>query len=182
MITDIKINPRVAFVNIADGNIFFDCSPSEARRAINFLKNEKMVEMFKDQKIVVDSLREKILSKPRRACTIKESIISNNANMALSISGLNQYFCEIEKDDLIVDFMFLTAYNYAQIRNWGKTIYDEATNREMLESGVFGHIWTAHLVICNKIKDNFIYLVSVPDKNGNRMIKKFKILDNKLSK
>ena len=79
---------------------------------------------------------------------------------ALSISALNQAFAQVELHDLIVGKVVMHALRYADVRNWGKTVYDEATQKEVLTSGLFGHIWTADIHVSSRVTPTFVYVLA----------------------
>jgi len=70
---------------------------------------------------------------------------------ALSITALNQAFVTVEQHDLIVGKIVMHPLRYGDVRNWGKTVYDEATTKEVLTTGLFGHIWTADIHVSSRM-------------------------------
>lgn len=68
----------------------------------------------------------------------------------LSLNALNQCFATIESHDLTVGKIVMHPLRYADVRNWGKTVYDEATTKEVLTTGLFGHIYTADIHVSSK--------------------------------
>lgn len=79
---------------------------------------------------------------------------------ALSISALNQAFAQVEQHDLTVGKIVMHALRYADVRNWGKTVYDEATQKEVLTSGLFGHIWTADIHVSSRVNSSYVYVLA----------------------
>ena len=79
---------------------------------------------------------------------------------ALSITALNQAFASVEQHDLTVGKIVLHALRYADIRNWGKTVYDEATQKEVLTTGLFGHIWTADIHVSSRVPVATVYVLA----------------------
>jgi hypothetical protein len=79
---------------------------------------------------------------------------------ALSISALNQAFATIEQHDLTVGKIVCHALRYADIRNWGKTVYDEATQKEVLTTGLFGHIWTADIHVSSRVPTTTVFVLA----------------------
>ena len=79
---------------------------------------------------------------------------------ALSISALNQAFAQVELHDLTVGKVVMHALRYADVRNWGKTVYDEATQKEVLTSGLFGHIWTADIHVSSRVTPTYVYILA----------------------
>ena len=79
---------------------------------------------------------------------------------ALSVSALNQAFATIEQHDLTVGKVVCHALRYADIRNWGKTVYDEATQKEVLTTGLFGHIWTADIHVSSRVPTTTVFVLA----------------------
>lgn len=85
---------------------------------------------------------------------------------ALTLSALNQAFATVESHDLTVAKIVMHAQRYADVRNWGKTVYDEATQREVLTSGLFGHIWTADIHVSSRMPTNTVLVLAPADYVG----------------
>jgi len=79
---------------------------------------------------------------------------------ALTITALNQAFATIEQHDLTVAKIVCHAQRYADIRAWGKDVYDEATQREVLTTGLFGHLWTADIHVSSRMPTTDVYLLA----------------------
>jgi len=79
---------------------------------------------------------------------------------ALSLNALNQAFATIEQHDLTVGKIVMHALRYADVRNWGKTVYDEATQKEVLTTGLFGHIFTADIHVSSKMPTDQVILLA----------------------
>jgi len=79
---------------------------------------------------------------------------------ALTITALNQAFSTVEQHDLTVGKVVLHAFRYADIRNWGKTVYDEATTKEVLTTGLFGHIWTADIHVSSRMPTATVFVLA----------------------
>lgn len=85
---------------------------------------------------------------------------------ALTLTALNQAFATIESHDLTVAKIVMHAQRYADVRNFGKTVYDEATQREVLTSGLFGHLWTADIHVSSRMPTNTVLLLAPADYVG----------------
>jgi len=79
---------------------------------------------------------------------------------ALTLAALNSAFAAVESHDLTVAKIVCHAQRYADIRNFGKTVYDEATQREVLTSGLFGHLWTADIHVSSKMPTNTVLVIA----------------------
>jgi len=85
---------------------------------------------------------------------------------ALTITALNQAFAAIEEHDLTVAKIIMHAQRYADVRNFGKNVFDEATTREVLVSGLFGHLWTADIHVSSRMPTNKALLFAPADNVG----------------
>jgi hypothetical protein len=85
---------------------------------------------------------------------------------ALTLTALNQAFATIEAHDLTVAKIVMHAQRYADVRGFGKTVYDEATQREVLTSGLFGHLFTADIHVSSKMPQTTVMLLAPADYVG----------------
>lgn len=85
---------------------------------------------------------------------------------ALTLTALNQAFATIEAHDLTVAKIVMHAQRYADVRNFGKTVFDEATQREVLTSGLFGHLWTADIHVSSRMPTTTVMLLAPADYVG----------------
>lgn len=85
---------------------------------------------------------------------------------ALTLTALNQCFATIEAHDLTVAKIVMHAQRYADVRGFGKTVYDEATQREVLTSGLFGHLFTADIHVSSKMPTTTVMLLAPADYVG----------------
>jgi hypothetical protein len=85
---------------------------------------------------------------------------------ALTLTALNQAFATVESHDLTVAKIVMHAQRYADIRALGKTVYDEATQREVLTSGLFGHLWTADIHVSSRMPTTTVLIVAPADYVG----------------
>lgn len=79
---------------------------------------------------------------------------------ALTVNALNLAFATIEQHDLTVGKIVCHALRYADIRNFGKTVYDEATQKEVLTTGLFGHMFTADIHVSSRCPTDTVYLLA----------------------
>ncbi len=79
---------------------------------------------------------------------------------ALTVNALNQAFATIEQHDLTVGKIVMHALRYADVRNWGKTVYDEATTKEVLTTGLFGHLYTADIHVSSRCPTNTVLVLA----------------------
>jgi len=84
----------------------------------------------------------------------------------LSPASLNTAFRFIEQHDLVATKIVVHANQYSAIRVFGKEFYDEATTREILTSGLFGHLWTADIHVSSRMDPDTVLIVASPDTVG----------------
>lgn len=81
----------------------------------------------------------------------------------LTRAALTKAFQEIEKHDLVVTKIVMNASQFADIRAWGQNEFDPVTQHEVLQTGLFGHIWTADILISKKVPANTVYVLADPE-------------------
>lgn len=119
-LANVEIPARVVFLNLKDSKVFFDCSPAEARAAMEH------VEDFRKKKITLPELKEKVDRMRALVDGCKKRVqIVDNPGSELTINGLNKAFSIVEQQDRRVEGLFMCAKDFASVRNWGKSIYDE---------------------------------------------------------
>jgi len=79
---------------------------------------------------------------------------------ALSLQALNQAFAAVESHDLTVGKVVCHALRYADIRAWGQTVFDQATMKEVLTTGLFGHIFTADIHVSSRVPTTMVYVMA----------------------
>jgi len=100
------------------------------------------------------------------AVTNNGTQIVQNGPAALAPGSLNEAFRMIEQHDLVASKVIVHANIYANIRFFGQNFYDPATTREIITSGLFGHIWTADIHVSSKMDPDTVLVVSSPDTVG----------------
>ena len=85
---------------------------------------------------------------------------------ALSINSLNTAYRLIEQHDLVATKVVLHANQFATIRIFGKDFYDEATQREIITTGLYGHLWTADIHVSSRMNSTLVLVVASPDTVG----------------
>ena len=57
----------------------------------------------------------------------------------------------------------MNAQAFADIRGWDNRDFDPVSQYEVLQTGVFGHIWTADILISKKVPLNTVYVLADPE-------------------
>lgn len=86
----------------------------------------------------------------------------NNPSHAgeLAVATLNYLFSLIEEHDLTIAKIVVHPRQYADIRGWGREVFDEATRRDVLMSGLFGHIFTADIHVSHRVPPGSVYVLA----------------------
>jgi hypothetical protein len=100
------------------------------------------------------------------AADARNSQVVVELGAGLTTAGLNDAFMYIEQHDLVATKIVMHANRYADIRTFGKTFYDEATTREILTTGLYGHLWTADIHVSSRMDNNYVLVVASPDTVG----------------
>ena len=88
-------------------------------------------------------------------------------------------FAVMENHDITVDVMLMNSFRVADVRNFGKTVYDDASRKEIHERGVVAKIFGSEIYACNTLPDNQIIFGSfIPKQNPEHAVFLNVILDN----
>ena len=93
-----------------------------------------------------------------------EQVVQNIGT--LTIASLNTAFRLIEQHDLVAAKIVLHANQYAAIRTFGKDFYDEASQREIITTGLYGHLWTADIHVSSRMDKDTVLVVASPENVG----------------
>ncbi len=84
----------------------------------------------------------------------------------LNTNSLNSAYRLIEENDLVATKVVMHPQQYAAVRNFGKDFYDEATQREIITTGLYGHLWTADIHVSSRMDPSTVLVVASPDTVG----------------
>jgi hypothetical protein len=93
-----------------------------------------------------------------------EQVVQNIGT--LTIASLNTAFRLIEQHDLVAAKIVLHANQYSAIRTFGKDFYDEASQREIITTGLYGHLWTADIHVSSRMDKDTVLVVASPENVG----------------
>ena len=85
---------------------------------------------------------------------------------SLSVSGtlqpenINRALTLIEEHELIGAKIVVHPQRYKDIRTWGKEFYDEATQRDILMTGLYGHLYSADIHVSTMVPKNAVYVTA----------------------
>lgn len=81
----------------------------------------------------------------------------------LQVLAINEAFKFIEQHDLVAAKIVTHAFQYASIRTFGKDFFDEATQREIITTGLYGHLWTADIHVSSRMPSTDVLIVASPE-------------------
>jgi len=84
----------------------------------------------------------------------------------LTPNSVNDAFYFIEQHDLVATKLVMHARQFACVRLFGKDFFDEATQREIITTGLFGHIFTGDIHVSSRMDTNTVLVVASPDTVG----------------
>lgn len=88
---------------------------------------------------------------------------ASDGQTSLDKELLTKAFREVEKNDLVVTKIVMNAGRFADMRGWTSHDLDPVTQHEVLQTGLFGHIWTADILISKKCPVNKVFVLADPE-------------------
>jgi hypothetical protein len=111
-------------------------------RAKDSLQRQEDVEVFKVLNAAVGADHQ---------ISVVGTLQPENLNLALTL---------IEEHELIGAKVVLHPQRYKDIRAWGKGFFDEATQRDILMTGLYGHIYSADIHVSTMVPKNCVYILA----------------------
>jgi hypothetical protein len=111
-------------------------------RAKDSLQRQEDVEVFKVINAAIPA---------DHSISVSGILQAENINLALTL---------IEEHELIGAKIVLAPQRYKDIRGWGKEVYDEATQRDILMTGLYGHIYSADIHVSTMVPKNGVYVLA----------------------
>jgi len=84
----------------------------------------------------------------------------------LTTLAINEAFRLIEQHELVTAKIVVHPNQYASIRTFGKDFYDEATTRQIITTGLYGHLWTADIHVSSRMDTDTVLCVASPETVG----------------
>ena len=88
------------------------------------------------------------------------------ADHSISVSGalqpenLNLALTLIEEHELVGAKIIMHPQRYKDVRIWGKEFFDEATQRDILMTGLYGHIYSADIHVSTMVPKNSVFVLA----------------------
>lgn len=101
------------------------------------------------------------------ACTGTAAVNAvTSSPSGLTRLALTEAFQQIERHDLVVSTILMNAQEFADMRVWGQNEFDPVTQREVLQTGLYGHLWTADILISRRVPPGSVYLLADKEFTG----------------
>ena len=107
--------------------------------------------------------RERALQTLKDAQLLGEKAIRFGYNI-LTHARMRQLFQPIHARDEIVDRAWFNHHNFCDLLKWGvESGFDPESQREALQRGVYGTLWTTEIRVSKKIPQGLAYLIGSND-------------------
>lgn len=84
----------------------------------------------------------------------------------LTVQSLNTAMKLVEQHDLVASKIVMHSNQYASVRLFGKDFFDEATQREVITTGLYGRFFTCDIHVSSRMDRNGVLVLSSPDTVG----------------
>lgn len=111
-------------------------------RAKDSLQRQEDVEIFKVINAAIPA---------DHSISVSGTLQPENINLALTL---------IEEHELIGAKIVMHPQRYKDVRVWGKDFFDEATQRDILMTGLYGHIYSADIHVSTMVPKNAVYVLA----------------------
>lgn len=88
------------------------------------------------------------------------------ADQTISVAGtvqleqVNLALTLIEEHELIGAKIVVPPARYKDFRGWGPDVYDQATQRDILQTGLYGHLYTADIHLSTMVPKNCVFIMA----------------------
>lgn len=97
------------------------------------------------------------------ASTIENNAVAFAGAAGVSRNTLNDLVVQVDRWDLVTSKIFMNIEQFADIRKFNSDVFDPVTQREVLQTGLFGHIWTADIIVSRVVPAGTLYAVADPE-------------------
>lgn len=97
------------------------------------------------------------------AATIENTAITFAGGTGISRNTLLDLSTQVDRWDLVTSKFFMNIEQFSNIRKFNSDVFDPVTQREVLQTGLFGHIWTADIIVSKVVPSGTIYAVADPE-------------------
>lgn len=97
------------------------------------------------------------------ASTIENTPVSFASATGVTRNTLNNLVVQVEQWDLVTSKIFMNINQFADIRKFNSDVFDPVTQREVLQTGLFGHIWSADIIVSRVVPSGTLYATADPE-------------------
>ena len=151
-----QIPERVVFHNLKDGNVFFDCSPQEARVAVSAVKTFRDTGYTSELSKEIKDGEALILASTDHA---QDTVQANYTCSHTIADG----FAKVEKNNVRVSHIYMNALNYVDLRKWDRDTLDIETQASILKLGQMATLWGARLIVTRELEQGDIRFLGYDD-------------------
>ena len=102
--------------------------------------------------------------------TVENTRVNLAGGSALTKATLLNIKKQIDRHDLVTSKYFMNINQFTDILGWGSagynaasTEFDPVTQREVLQTGLYGHIWGADMIVSKIVPDGTVYGCAEPE-------------------
>ncbi len=92
--------------------------------------------------------------------TALNHVINSVANGVMQINDVNLAMAKVEYHRLVANKLVMNSNRFADIRAWGKDVFDFVSQREVLLTGVYAKLFGMDIYITNQLPSNTVILAS----------------------
>jgi len=97
------------------------------------------------------------------ASTIENTAIAFSSATGVTRNTLLDLVTQVDRWDLVTSKIFMNIEQFADIRKFNNDVFDPVTQREVLQTGLFGHIWTADIIVSKVVPAGSLYATADPE-------------------
>jgi len=96
------------------------------------------------------------------ASTLENAAIQATGT-TIAKNDLVNLYAEVDKWDLVTAKLFMNIKTFSGFRTFTNTDFDPVTQREVLQTGLYGHLWTAEIIVSKVVPTKTVYAVADPE-------------------
>jgi len=99
------------------------------------------------------------------AVDVSSTVINPITNVANSLTrdAMVTALAEVGKWDLVPQKFVMNYSEYADIMKFGRDQFDPVTQRELLQTGLVGHLWTLDILVSKMVPRGTVYVLAEPE-------------------
>lgn len=97
------------------------------------------------------------------ASTIENTAVGFAGAAGVTRNVLLDLVVQVDRWDLVTSKLFMNIEQFNDVRKFNNDVFDPVTQREVLQTGLFGHIWTADIIVSKVIPAGTVYATADPE-------------------